>query len=158
MDANNTSQYIYETTVSDPGVNAAIIAGLVGFFLFFALLTYVITSFLLGKIFQKAGEPQWAAWVPIYNNWKLLQLGDQQGFWAVLALIPFVNIISMIFIYIAMYHIGRKLGKEGWFVLLAIFFPIVWMIWLAFDSSRWPKQKSEAAPTAKQKSAKKAAK
>ena len=36
-----------------------------------------------------------------------------------------------------MYKIGLKLGKEGAFVLLAIFLPIVWLIWLAVDKSTW---------------------
>lgn len=143
---NYNYTYTYDTSTS-AGVDAAMLSGLFAFMILFSLLSYAIGAFLLGKIFQKAGVPQWAAWVPIYNYWKLLELGNQQGFWAVLALIPFVNIVSAIFLYIAMYHIGRKLGKEGWFVLLAIFLPIVWMIWLGFDDSRWPK--SEKAVTAK---------
>ena len=120
-------------------MDSAMLMGLFTFLIIFALLSYAITAFLLGKVFQKAGAPQWAAWVPVYNNWKLLEIGGQQGFWALLAFIPFVNIVSLIFVYIAMYNIGRSLGKEGWFVLLAIFLPVVWLIWLAFDNSKWSK-------------------
>ena len=122
---------------ADPAVVAAVLGGVFLFLLIFALLSYAVTSWLLGRIFKKAGVEQWAAWVPIYNTWKLLELGGQQGFWAVLAIIPFVNIISAIFVYIAMYHIGKKLGKEDWFVIIAIFLPLVWLIWLAFDDSKW---------------------
>ena len=133
--------YMYTTEPTADGVAAGIVLG--GIFLFFVftfvLIAYVIGAWLLGRIFKKAGEPQWIAWVPIYNSWKLLELGGQQGFWAVLALIPFVNIIAAIFLYIAMYHVGKKLGKEDWFVLFAIFLPIVWLVWLAFDDSKWPK-------------------
>ena len=100
-------------------------------------LTYILSSFTLGRIFKKAGQPQWIAWVPFYNNWKMLELGDQAGFWAVLVVVPFVNLASAVFSYIAMYKIGLKLGKDGWFVLVAIFIPIVWLIWLAFDGSKW---------------------
>lgn len=152
MDSNYT--YTYDTP-TDANLDGALLSGLFTFLILFALVSYAITAFLLGKVFQKAGVPQWAAWVPIYNNWKLLQLGNQQGFWAVLALIPFVNIISVIFLYIAMYHVGRKLGKEGWFVLIAIFLPIVWMIWLGFDDSRWPKEERplSAKPNATKKPA-----
>ena len=39
--------------------------------------------------------------------------------------------------YIAMYNIGLKLGKEGIFVLLAIFLSPVWLTWLAVDKSVW---------------------
>lgn len=38
---------------------------------------------------------------------------------------------------IGMYNIGLKLGKSSSFVLLAIFLPLVWLIWLAVDKSTW---------------------
>ena len=81
------------------------------------------------------------AWVPFYNHWTLLELGNQKGFWAVLIIVPIVNIASTVFTYIAMYHIGLKLGKDGAFVLWAIFLPLVWYIWLAVDDSTWEKAK-----------------
>lgn len=128
----------------------AIAAGVFMFILVISLISYIVTAWLLGRIFKKAGVKQWIAWVPVYNGWKTLELGNQQGFWAVLALVPPVGIISAIFTYIAMYHIGKKLGKEDWFVLLAIFLPIVWLVWLAFDDSKWPKNESsqKTAPIA----------
>lgn len=141
--------YVYTVDPSDANTAAGIaIAGTVFLFLFIiAIISYAIGAWLLGRVFKKAGEPQWAAWVPIYNTWKLLEIGGQQGFWAVLALIPFVNIVSLIFMYIAMYNIGKTLGKEDWFVLLAIFLPIVWLIWLGFDDSKWPSGKKSAVKT-----------
>lgn len=122
---------------SDSAAVAFIFGGFLIFGLFLLVIAYVIHAFLLGRIFKKARVEQWIAWVPFYNNWKTLELGGQQGFWAVLAIIPFVNIVAAIFLYIAMYNIGLKLQKEGWFVLLAIFLPVVWLVWLAFDSSKW---------------------
>lgn len=138
----------YESLYSDPSVynttpqlsqgEALALTG--GFFIFFlivAVIGYVVHAFLLSRIFQKAGVEPWKAWVPIYNSWIMLELGEQKGFWAILMLIPFVNIVAVIFLIIAQYHIGLKFGKSGAFVLLAIFLPIVWLIWLAFDSSKW---------------------
>ena len=115
----------------------------------FSIISYIIVAFLLGRIFKKAGLPQWAAWVPVYNFWKTLELGNQQGFWALIALIPYAGIVGIIFLYIATYHIGKKLGKEDWFVLVAIFIPVLWLIWLGFDDSKWlSKHKSITTPTA----------
>ena len=74
----------------------------------------------------------------------MLELGGQKGWWAILMLVPVVNIVALVFYFIAAYYIGLKLGKEGVFVLLAIFLPIVWLIWLAFDKSTW----NNAAPAA----------
>jgi uncharacterized membrane protein len=106
---------------------------------------YIIGALLLGNIFKKAGTPAWKAWVPVYNSWTLLKLGGQSGFWAVIALIPIINLISAIFLFIAMYHIGRNFGKSDAFVLLAIFLPIVWLIWLAVDGSTWKGSAPRAA-------------
>ena len=113
------------------------------------LIVYVIMALCLSRIFKKAGVEEWKAWVPFYNTWVTLELGGQKGFWAVLAIIPFVNIVAAIFMLIAMYHIGLKLGKSGAFVLLAIFFPLIWYIWLAVDKSTWQgARKKPASPKA----------
>ncbi|HSW77484.1 MAG TPA: DUF5684 domain-containing protein [Candidatus Chromulinivoraceae bacterium] len=142
------NSYYYNNGTSSMSDSAAI--GMLLFVMLFALVfgiaMYIIFALLMGRIFKKAGVESWKAWVPVYNNWVLLELGGQQGFWAVLALVPVVNIVSAVFIYIAMHNIGLKLGKEGAFVLLAIFLPVVWLIWLAVDSSTWEgKQKQKAA-------------
>ena len=101
------------------------------------VITYVVSAIFLGKIFKKAGLESWIAWVPIYNSWKLLEIGGQKGFWAVLAIVPFVQYVSIVFVIISMYHIGLKFGKSGSFLVLGIFLPLVWMIWIAIDASRW---------------------
>lgn len=133
--------YTYTTTPVDAAGVAAVIMSLIGFFIFVALIGYVVMSFILSRIFKKAGVEEWIAWVPIYNSWKLLEIGGQQGWWAVLSIIPIVNIISVVMILIAMYNIGLKLGKQGPFVLLGIFLPLVWYLWLAFDTSVWDESK-----------------
>ena len=103
----------------------------------FVVVMYAIVSILLGRIFKKAGQPQWKAWVPVYNQWTLLQLGGKPGWWALVMLIPIVQIVGIVMLYISMYNIGLKLQKSGAFVLWAIFFPLVWYVWLAVDKSVW---------------------
>lgn len=131
--------YVYDAGAS--AVAAGAILTLILFALVLSVAFYIASAILLSRIFKKAGVDPWKAWVPVYNSWILLELGDQKGFWAVLALIPIVNIVAAVFMYIAMYNIGLKFGKEGAFVLLAIFLPLVWFIWLAVDSSTWKKSK-----------------
>ena len=126
----------YHPTASDVAFVAAFLSFLL-FLLVVALISYAIGAWLLGRIFKKAGVPQWVAWVPVYNTWKLLEIGGQQGFWAIISVIPIVQIVAGVFVYISMFNIGKRLGKEDWFVLLAIFLPFVWLIWLAFDDSKW---------------------
>lgn len=131
------------TTMSNEAA-AGIMMGMLIFYLIATIALYVITSLALSRIFKKAGVEGWKAWVPVYNMWVMLELGGQQGFWAVLMFVPFVNIAAIIIMFIAMYHIGLKLGKPGAFVLVAIFLNLVWYIWLAVDKSTW--NESAGAP------------
>lgn len=110
----------------------------------FSIGLYLAIALSLMSIFKKAGVKPWIAWIPFYNSWKLLEIGGQQGYWAILTIVPVVSIVSAIFIYIAMYHIGKKLGKDDTFVILGIFLPIVWYIWLAVDKSEWHDEASSA--------------
>ena len=126
---------------SDVASVFALFIGMIIFYLVIFIAIYAVSALFTGMIFKKARVPSWIAWVPVYNNWKLLEIGGQQGYWSLLAFIPFVNIVSAVFMYIAMYHITLKLQKDGMFVLLAIFFPVVWLVWLAIDSSVWDESK-----------------
>lgn len=131
--------YYYTTTYSSGDPAAAAAAAVIFGFLFFVFAVgfYVLMAICLMRIFKKAGVKEWIAWVPFYNYWKMLEIGGQQGFWSVLAIIPFVNIVAAVFMYIAMYNIGLKLGKDGAYVLLAIFLSPVWFILMAVDKSPW---------------------
>jgi hypothetical protein len=135
--AQSSYDYTYTTSNVDAGTAAGLSIGIILFSLVVTVIAYVVSALLLGRIFKKAGIESWIAWVPFYNSWKLLEIGGQQGFWAVLAIIPLVQYVSIVFIFIAMYNIGLKLGKSGTFVVWGIFLPIVWFIWLAVDSSTW---------------------
>lgn len=134
------SDYGYSTSLTpeESAAAFALILFLGVFVLFFAAALYVFIAICLQQIFKKAGvENTWAAWVPFYSHWKLLEIGGQPGYWAVLALIPLVGIASVVLTFIAQHRIGKSFGKGGEFVLFAIFLPYVWFPWLAFDKSTW---------------------
>ena len=51
-----------------------------------SLLYYVITALGLGRMFQKAGEPAWKAWIPVYNLYILFKCcWNAKMFWIWLA-------------------------------------------------------------------------
>lgn len=91
--AQSSEYYSTYNTMSDAEAvsGAALLAIFMSFFvigLIFGVLVYVFVSICLMRIFAKAGVKPWIAWVPFYNNWKLLEIGGQPGFWAVLTIIP----------------------------------------------------------------------
>lgn len=125
-----------EASAAAGGIAAIGIAFIIGYIIFIAI-AYVIFSFILSKIFKKAGVKTSIAWIPVYNTWKIYEMGDQQGFWALLMFVPIANFAAMIFYYIALYHIGKKFGKEDWFIILAILVAPVWFLILAFGKDQW---------------------
>jgi hypothetical protein len=101
------------------------------------LLMYAIVAIFLGKLFKKAGIPAWQAWVPILNSWKMFELGGKPGFWAVLAVVPVLNIVSAIFGIIAMHNINLKLRYDAGMTVLAVLVPLVWFIIVGTSSHTW---------------------
>ncbi len=113
-----------------------------------AVISYLFYGFALTSIFQKAGLKAWPAWVPIFNTWRVLQLGGQKGWWVLVALVPVVGWIAfLVFLIIAGIKIQTAFGKPGGvFYLLALFLTPVWYGILAWDSSTWNPQHTPAVP------------
>lgn len=143
MEPTSVAQDTMQTTAGMTGLGL----GVVIFVLLVFVLAYALFAYILGRIFKKAGEDAWKAWVPVYNSWVFLEIGGQKGVWAVLGLIPPLGIVTFVFSIIAAIKIGEKLGKPGAFVLLYVFVSYVWLIWLAFDSSTWASDESTSDAT-----------
>lgn len=96
----------------------------------FTLVSLAIVFLLVAsvwKVFVKAGEPGWAAIVPIYNLIVLLKVAGKPLWWIILLLIPFVNFIALILVGISL---AQNFGKGAGFgvglgLLGFIFFPIL---------------------------------
>jgi hypothetical protein len=86
------------------------------------------------KIYTKAGQPGWAAIIPIYNWYVLCKIVGRPGWWVILFFIPFVNFIVGIILCI---DLAKSFGKGvgfgiGLILLGVIFFPI-----LGFGSAQY---------------------
>jgi Family of unknown function (DUF5684) len=115
----------YLSQEEQPGGAAAAAFGLVTTLIGLVITVVVIAG--IWKVFTKAGEPGWAAIIPIYNLIVLLKVAGKPLWWFILFLIPFVNFIVLILVAIA---VARNFGKGTGFGLgLAflgfIFFPIL---------------------------------
>ena len=104
----------------------AIYAAIIVFTLIVVVVNYVLTGFAFMSFFKKVGVEPWIAWVPYYNQWKWLEVGGQQGWFVLLALIPYGGIATLVFLIISMYRTGIAFGKSGGFVVLGVFFPFIW--------------------------------
>jgi hypothetical protein len=99
---------------------------------YIALIVFVIAGFW--KVFEKAGEPGWAAIIPIYNYYIMTKIGGKPGWWVILMLIPIVNIVILIMLCI---EIAQRFGKSSGFgVGMALLSPIFWPI-LGFGDAQY---------------------
>ena len=85
-------------------------------------------------LFVKAGRPGWAAIIPIYNIYTLIKISGHSGWWLLWMLIPIVNIIAGIIIWV---DVAKKFGKGVGFGLGLIFFNFIFAGILAFGSSTY---------------------
>lgn len=96
------------TTTTDDGGGASVIVGIV---------LGVISIVALWKVFQKAKQPGWAAIIPIYNIYILLKVVGRPGWWILLYLIPFVNIIVHLVVAL---DAAKSFGKSSVFGVIGL--------------------------------------
>ena len=102
------------------------------------VVLYVWTALALSAVFRKSGEQPWKAWVPIYNQVVLLQLGGYSGWLYLLILLPFLGpLLVWALLIAACYRINVAFGHGvGMTVLAALLLP-VWASILGFGPARW---------------------
>lgn len=86
------------------------IIGSIAAYVFFALV-------LIGIAKKTKTENAWFAWVPILNLVLMLNIAKRPIWWLILLLIPIVNIIFFIIVWVG---ICKARGKPGWWVILLI--------------------------------------
>ena len=99
--------------------------GIVGMLIGLAFIVLMIAS--AWKIYTKAGQPGWAAIIPIYNVIVLLKIIGKPWWWILGFLIPFVNFIVMILMAVGLAKVfGKGTGFAIGLILLSfIFYPIL---------------------------------
>jgi hypothetical protein len=113
---------------------------IIGFVLLIWIAIYAVSGIAFMKLFRKVGVEPWAAWVPFFNNWRLLEVGGQEGWLAVLRIVPFGNYVSAVFLAIAGHKVGTAFRKEAGWTVLFIFLPYVWAWLLAIDPAPYEPQ------------------
>lgn len=125
----NEFEYSFESS-SDPGMLSAMGVG----WLVVILAIWVFMLACQWKIYTKAGQPGWAAIVPIYNIYVLTQIVGRPGWWLILFLIPCVNLIVMIMVTL---DLARVFGKDTGFAIGMIVIPFVFYPILAFGDAEY---------------------
>ena len=97
-------------------------------FIVICLALYAFAAYCLQTIANKTNtENAWFAWIPILNYVLLLNIAKKPVWWIILLLIPFVNIIILV---IVMMAVAEARGKPSWWGILFLI-PVVNLVILA---------------------------
>jgi len=135
MDYNTTStETRYTTSYDKPYTSDSNAAGGAGFWIItLALVAIVVVA--MWKVFEKAKKPGWAALIPIYNNFVLLQIVGRPTWWILLYFIPFVNLIINIIVAV---DLAKSFGKTTTFGVIGLFlFGFIGFPMLAFGKDTY---------------------
>ena len=103
--------------------------GMILFGLLIGLVVYVFFCFCYKRICEKCGAtPGVLIWIPIVQLVPLLQAAKMPVWMIILFLIPLVNIVVFLIMWV---KICQARGKSGWLVIL-LFIPIVNLIFIPY--------------------------
>lgn len=114
-----------EDTVSGP---AAFVFGVV------ALALSILLLAAMWRIFTKAGEAGWKSLIPIWNLIVLLRIAGRPAWWVILLLVPFVNIVVLIIMYV---DLAKAFGKGIGFALGLLLLGFIFLPLLAFGDAQY---------------------
>lgn len=131
----NTS---YRVDTSDVSVDDSVIGGILifsGIWLFFWLAVGIVAVIAMWKVFEKAGQPGWAAIIPIYNQYILVKISGRDILWFLLMFIPLVNLVAIVLVSI---DIAKAFGKSEVFGILGLtIFSFIGYAILGFGNAKY---------------------
>ena len=105
----------------------------------FAIMVTVIEVVGAWFMFQKAGEPGWAAIIPIYNYLIAIKIAGKQWWYLLLLMIPVVNLVIYIII---LNGLAKNFGKGTGFTVGLFFFRFIFIPILGFGKAVYCGDKS----------------
>ncbi len=104
-----------------------------GVIIFYVLIMLLMLA-SMWKIYTKAGKPGWAILVPIYNIIVLLEIAGKPWWWLFLFMIPVVNFVCMIIVYV---ELAKSFGKGTGFAMGLLFLNVIFFPILAFGDATY---------------------
>jgi hypothetical protein len=116
------------------GAAAGIGVGILICYFVFIGLAIAFSIIVYWKIFTKAGEPGWAAIVPVYNCMILSKICGRGEMFGLLLFVPCVNFVVGIML---TFDLAKVFGKDTGFAIGLLLLGIVFLPILAFGSAEY---------------------
>ena len=100
----------------------------------FEIALIIFELIVMWKIFVKAGQPGWAAIIPIYDIIVLLKV-VKMAWWHILIML--IRGAAIVYAILVPYKLAKAFGKSTGFAVLTIFFSTIMYPILAFGSAKY---------------------
>ena len=129
------------TSVSSSGNADGGIGSVIGGLVYIVIIVAMLAG--IWKLFTKAGQPGWAAIIPIYNYVVMFRITGRSPWWILGMFVPFLNI----FVFIRLvFDLAKSFGRGiGFGFGLLFLFPIFVLI-LAFGDAQYVGRDGSHAP------------
>lgn len=124
-------------TVAGTAVVSSFFGALAAFFVAYGFIVCLLGILMIVAqwiIFKKAGQPGWAAIIPIYNAVVLFKTVKLNAWLVLLLLIPIANVVLLIVAYL---RLAKVFGKGTGFGVGLILLNVVFMPILAFGNAKY---------------------
>lgn len=104
------------------------------------LLSLILNILMIAgqwAVFDKAGQPGWAAIIPIYNLIVWAEVAKKEAWWGLLCMVPVVGIVFMIMLNI---ELAKQFGKDAGYAVGLSLLPFVFWPMLGFGSAQYRAQ------------------
>lgn len=109
--------------------------GIVGIIVLLIQLAFFVGTVAGGwKMLEKADEPGWGIIIPIYNIYLLAKIGGNPWWYVLLMVIPVVNLVISVKIFI---DVAKSFGKGLGYGLAMWFLTPVFLILLGFGDAQY---------------------
>ena len=112
--------------------NSDDVVGSVFVVIYLAIIVLAIVG--MWKVFEKANQPGWGVFIPIYNLILMLRIAGKPLWWIILMFVPLVSLIPLVLVPIA---IAKNFGKGTGFGLGLLFLPFVFYPLLGFGDAEY---------------------
>ena len=109
-------------------------SGVATAYLVIAIIICILTIIATWKIFTKAGEKGWKSIIPIYNTYIFFKITWGNGWFFLLMLIPFVNIVIYI---ITLWKLAKVFDKGVGFFIGLLLLETIFTLILGFGSAEY---------------------
>ncbi|VTR91404.1 Uncharacterized protein OS=Pirellula staleyi (strain ATCC 27377 / DSM 6068 / ICPB 4128) GN=Psta_1379 PE=4 SV=1 [Gemmata massiliana] len=129
-------------------VGAGLLAGLAAY-IAVVFVIFIITAIGKWKVFEKAGQPGWAAIIPLYDFYVTTQIAKKEILWFILFLVGIfcfpISIVAVVAIVVVNLEVATKFGKGAGYGLGLSFLPFIFYPLLGFGDARYSGGKKKRA-------------